>query len=142
MSKFLDTADAMKAHLEDAIDSSELAIIVDRQKDIQSEVDKHLVKLKGGVAAIEFLSANNSAAVGDALNLQADYSVTLITTPILRAGKTPAADLLERICKALNGWQEDAQAHCYNKVHVKSVRLIQNPRFLIYQIKASKRVII
>lgn len=142
MSKIIDTAEALKAHLETIIAQDELFIVVDKQKDISAEVQKNLAKVKGGAASIEYVSMINTAGVGDDLNMKASYVISLVTKPILRTGNTPTADLLERIVRAVNGWQVDTSRPCSNSALVKSVNLVPNPQFLIHQIKIEKKILL
>lgn len=138
MSAFLDIADQIKTQLESVIFTLELDVVVDRQKDIASELKARLGKVKGGVAVVEVGDAKNPDPEGE-LSFDQNYIVTLVTNPILRKGNTPADELLERICKALHSWKYEADLAHYYEMQVNSFALVKHPQLLIYQVKLSTR---
>lgn len=139
MSLFLDIADAMARHIEASIPKEELAVVVDRQKDLSAELAKHLGKVSGGVLIIEFLGASSNDLDAYPPNMSASYQLTLWAKPVLRKGKTSALGLVETICRLLHHWRGE-DYHCYSDLFIESCNLVASREALIYAIKAKKTI--
>jgi hypothetical protein len=141
MSVFIDIAEEMKAAIEEVVPSSELAVIVDQQKKLASEFAKHIGKVKGGVAIIEFLSASSIDQDAGGPTLNAKYALTLWGKSIILEGaeKLPLDALLETICKKLHHHQVPNK-HCNQATLVTDIKTINNEHYLIYQVSLTKQI--
>jgi hypothetical protein len=139
MSVYLDRADQMATLIEGLFDDGQVAVVVDRQKDITAEFNKRIGKVKGGVAVIEWLGALTANVDLDDLRVASKYSVTVITKPITRdhAGLLPIDDLVESIASALHGYNPDAN-HCLDSMRVISIDPVANQQFRIYIIRVEQ----
>ena len=139
MSVYLDRADQMATLIEGLFDDGQVSVVVDRQKDITAEFNKRIGKVKGGVAVIEWLGANNANVDLDDLRVASKYSVTVITKPIIRdhADLLPIDDLVESIASALHGYNPDVN-HCLDSMRVTSIDPVANQQFRIYIIRVEQ----
>ncbi len=134
MSAFLDKADEIKARLEAVPALDDVAILVDRQKDIASDFQKALAKKKGAVTVILFNGYQPyEEGIADSL-VSSEFVITVFTKPILRSNAaTKADDMVSEIHKSLHGWE---QSHsCRDRASVTRGRIIPNDRFLIHEIR-------
>jgi len=141
MSVYLDRADEMATLIEGLFDAGEVAVVVDRQKDLTSEFNKQMGKVRGGVVVIEWIGANNVNVDLDDLRLNSRYSVTVITKPIIRdqSDRLPIDDLIESIAAALHGYNPDV-LHCMNEMKVTSIDPVANQQFRIFIIRAEQEL--
>lgn len=134
MSAFLDKSNAIKARLESVTALADVDILVDHQKDIRSEFNKAISKIKGGVVTIFFDSySTDEENVADS-RVISDFILLVWTKPIIRDGDLPSDDIVSEIHKSLHGWNSDPES-CRNKVIVSRGRVVPNPKFLIHEIR-------
>lgn len=139
MSKFLDISEAIKTRLEEEFGEGEIIVIVERQKEILSEVNKNLGKVKGGVVVVELLGGRSADENAKSPVMSTEYAINLVTSPTLRKGKTPADTLLQKICQAMHRWRLDDDEY-YEQTNVGSFNILPHPNFLIYQVKIKKTI--
>lgn len=140
MSIWFDRADALATRIEGLFTNpDEVAVVVDRQKDIVSEFNKRIGKVKGGVVIIEWSGATNVSPDLDALRVTSRYAITVITKPIIRdqSDKLPIDDLLETITNGIHLWNPD-QAHCMDEMRVISIEPVPNQQFRIFVIRVEQ----
>ena len=65
MSVYLDRADQMATLIEGLFDDGQVAVVVDRQKDITAEFNKRIGKVKGGVAVAGMRAVFRERAIKD-----------------------------------------------------------------------------
>lgn len=138
MSLFYDTCDEIKELIESRFDSCEVAVVVDRQKDIASEFNKMIGKVSGGVVVIEWNGSNRTEDNVQVLRTNNTYFITVITHPVIRdEDKMLADELVEQIALLLHHWlPEGAVSKHHNRMEVTSILPASNSNYLIYQIGA------
>jgi len=136
MSVFYDNADQIKERIETIYDEKTIIAIVHRQKDIKSEFERVQARIKGAVAVIEWIGAKDFIDLESALRSKATYSLLMIFKPVIRdPHETKADDILESVAKSLHGWELSNAVHCSQEVELESILPIQDPNFLIYEIR-------
>ena len=138
MSKLLDQADAIAAHL--TANVPELAgvdVVVDRQKDLGNEVKQAVGKAKGAVVIVSAASGRNTTPGNKVLSFSSVLSVAVVSKPAKRKGQTLAMDIVEALMKSLHHHKTDLAKHCNKRVEVLSWKLLPSPTYLIYEIQAS-----
>jgi hypothetical protein len=137
MSRFYTTADAIAAHLAAIPALDGVPFVVDRQKDIASELRKAVAKQSGCLAVISWTGSLNNDATADGPALSNSYTVTLFSKPVLRAGETPADDLIEAMAEALHDHRISPNDHFADRLVITGIDPIPADELLIYQIKIS-----
>lgn len=142
MSKALDIATAMAAHLNAVATLAGVEAIVDRQLDIATEVQKRVFLTrgksggKGAMITVFYLGFDNPDASGAAAaTVTRNYLVTVYAAPVMATGNVPADDLLESAAAALHLW-EPSEAHGIAEIHVVSGVARADTDFLIYDLTA------
>lgn len=134
MSQFFTTADAIAAMLEAVPALSGMAIIVDRQKDIAAELQKHLGKTNGGCLIVTWTGGTNEDESGDGPRFASTFTVTGFFKPVLRRGETPADDIIEAAAEALHDWRRPAKPHVQDRLIVTAISPFDSAEFLAYRI--------
>ena len=137
MSKFYDTADSMVSHLATIEALEGVIFVVDRQKDIASELRKVIGKQSGCLAVIAWTGSANDDKAADGPALANTYTITLFSKPVIRAGETPADDIIEAIAEALHDHRLGEHDHFADRLVVTGIDPIPTDELLIYQIKLS-----
>lgn len=142
MSAFYDRADEIAARIETLFGAGEIAVIVDRQKDIASEFNKMIGRMKGGVAIVEWRGAPNVNEDLDELRMTSRFSVTVICKPVIRKahGQKTADDIAETIAGSLHQWNPEAGSHCMNEMRVTGIDPFNHAKFLIYVINVEQQL--
>lgn len=139
MSAWIDMAEAIVVRLRSLQVLAAATVIVDRQKDIDSELEAAIGKLQGLVTVLwdrgPVISANPVVT-------QAVYTVRLYTMPILSSETDVSADeMLEAATVALSDWHPDPHAHCNDWLSVTSgPELLPHDQCLLYEMQVSGRV--
>lgn len=87
-----------------------IAVIVNRQGDVDSQIATAVGKAKGAAILIELAGWDNKPEFSGQALLDLRYSVSLWTRPILRAGAISESIALGALVKAIHGWTPDASA--------------------------------
>lgn len=132
MSKFYDTADAIAAHLKTVVSLSKLPIVVDRQKDILSELKSAIAKQSGCLIIVTWAGAPNDDQSADGPRFASRYTVTLFSKPVIRHGETPADDLIEDIATALHDYRPSGSF--YDRLVITGIDPIADEELLIYRV--------
>ena len=142
MSAFFDRADEIGARIESLFGAGEIAVVVDRQKDIASEFKKHIGKVKGGVVVVEWRGAPSINADLDELRMTTRFAVTVVCKPVIRekAGQASADDIVQTIAASLHNWIPEVGAHCMDELKVSSIAPVSSPQFLIYVINIEQPI--
>ena len=149
MSQFLDIADDIKDRLDFvftdvaeayAVDLSGVSVIVDRQKNITSEVNKAVGKSSGACVTILFTGYERERGTGEK---KANYSLMIYSRPVLTAGGKLADDIIERIDTALNYWQPASASgggHTFYDLDSDGANLIPDRNYLVYEMNFSSKI--
>ena len=134
MSKHLDIADEIKVRLDEMLTGAlaDVPVIVDRQKDIVSEIAKNVAKASGCVVTILWTGFTRTAT-GER---RGNYMVRVHSRPILLDGNQPADDIVELIDTALNEWipaSASENQHCHYKMIGEGADMAPDKSLLIYE---------
>lgn len=136
MSLALTIADAMAARLNALASLPGAMALVDRQKDVRSEVAARLLKSAGAAAVILYEGFSNPDANGSGLpRVTRRYTLTLYARPIIRdSAEIPADDIIEIIARALHNWEPAESAAGFFEIHVSGGDLRPDQKYLIYDL--------
>jgi hypothetical protein len=136
MSAFYDIADSMVARLVQDPALAGVPVVVDRQRDIASELRKAVGMNTGaGMLVITWTGGTNADEMSSSPRIAATYTVTGFFKPVLRPSDKPADDILEAVCKRLQDWTPAGGIHFHSRLVVKSIEPIQHPEFLAMRVK-------
>jgi hypothetical protein len=126
-------ADALQTHLAAVADLAGIDVVVDRQKNILSEVAKSVAKAKGAAIVI-MLDGWADPPEGEATYLRLRYSVSLWTLPVLRSGAIAEAVALGAMVRAIQGWKPSS-TNC-SRWHVGGGTAIESKTYHVYEFPA------
>lgn len=132
MSKFYDTADLIAAHLKTVPSLKALPIVVDRQKDIASELRNAIAKQSGCLVLVTWTGAPNDDQSADGPRFLSRYTVTLFSKPVIRTGETAADDIIETIAATLHDYRPTS--NFYERLVVTGIDPVPDDELLIYRI--------
>lgn len=134
MSKFLDKSEAIKARLDELPELVNVDVLVDRRKNVQSDFNTAMAKVKGVAVLIFWDGGKNINEDGKKVRLRSSYIITVITKPVLRGKQLTADNIIQSISKSLHGWETDPK-HCRaRRMVVESIRPVANQKFSIHAI--------
>lgn len=144
MSRWLDRSDALKAHIEATVpacspalpEDVRVAVIVDRQKEILTEVAQAVSAAYGAAVVILWTGGRNPQPENETLHLGGNYAITIRTLPVLRGENIPADELAELVAVAAHGWNPDGQPQRTKRMAVLNVELVPDQSLLVYEITA------
>lgn len=108
-----------------------LDIIVDRQKNILSDVTKAVAKAKGTAVVIlweGFTTVDKNSARP---RLAHSYNITVWSKPVLAGANLAADDVMESIIARLWQWKP-AGGHAFSEADVRNGGLVPDAKFLKY----------
>ena len=143
MSAFLNAAELIKARLLKPPGEGELAtpldlsslhdcILVDRQKDIMSEVDKAVAKASGTAISIlwnGWVTLNENASRP---HLGSRYTVTVWSKSIIAGPNLPADAVMASVILRLWHWISADGGHAHGEAQPKNGGQVPDPDFLNY----------
>lgn len=133
MSAFLDQAEQLKTLLDAEPSLAGASVIVDRQKDVQSDFSRAMAKVGGAAILILFTGTRNGSKRPTTPDLTSTFEVAVWTKPVLRDGEPTGDELAESVIKSLHNAPSDE--HCTRRLRFDSLRLLSNKSFLIYVAK-------
>ena len=141
MSKALDIAEAMAAHLNATAGFDGVPALVDRQLDIGTEIAKRMglaissSKGRGGVMTVFYTGFTNpDAGISAAPTVSRSYLVSIYGADVLKSGHTPADDIMELAAHALHQW-EPADQFGIAEIHVLNGQARPDADYLIYDLE-------
>ncbi|MEM1083223.1 MAG: hypothetical protein AAGI48_03805 [Verrucomicrobiota bacterium] len=137
MSKWLDRADLLKAHLEGVAGLSEIPVEVDRQKDINSVIAGAIAEASGACITILWTGGGNPDPKSNDLRMGGRFTVTVNGLEILREGATPLDEIAETVAEAMHDWNPNADDpnHRTHRLYVTDIQLAPHEHFLVYEIE-------
>ena len=143
MSAFYDTADAIAARLQADAALAAVPVVVDRQRDIASELKKAIGKQTGqGILIVTWTGGTNSDEMKAEPCLAGAFTVTGFFKPVIRRGDPAADDIIEAVCKRLHDWRPVDGGHFHTRMIVKGVDPIQHPELLALRVNLSCQLIL
>jgi hypothetical protein len=135
MSDWLDKSDALATYLGTLTALAGIDIVVDRQLDISSHIAAAKAKRAGVLISILWTGGRNPDRKAARLRMGGRYSVFIITRPRIRAGETPADDIVETVATALHGWcQDPGPNNLTRRLEVIDVAIVPDAALLIHEI--------
>jgi hypothetical protein len=148
MSKYLTIAENIKerldqkftdeaAEFEVALDG--VTVIVDRQKDILTQINTAVAKASGCVVTILWTGFGRTPTGERA----ATYVLRIYSRPVLLDGNYPADDIVERIDTVLDEWVPagaSISGHCLYKMNGEGADLVPDRNFLLYEMPYSVKI--
>lgn len=140
MSKAIDNAEAIKDRLKAAplaheiatpLDITGLDIIVDRQKNILSEIAKAVAKTKGTAIVIAWLGYKTLDANARTPRMGNLYNVCVWSKPVIEAGNYPADEVIEAVINRLWQWVPGG-GHAFGEAEVTGGGLVADTKYLKY----------
>lgn len=140
MSKALDHADLIATRLAAAPAAGELAttiditavdIIIDRQKNILSEVSKSVAKASGTAIVILWQGFVTIDKHASSPRLAHRYNISVYSKPVIAGAALLADDVMESVIQRLWQWIP-AGAHAYGEATVENGGLMPDRSFLVY----------
>lgn len=113
------------------------AVIVNRQKEIQSKIALVQAKARGTVIVIQWDQHTPDQKNAGSPNLTYTYSVQIWSKPVLGEGDFPADDVFESILARLWHWQpgaaEAGKGIAHREVQATAGGVMPNKSFMIYE---------
>jgi len=143
MSTALDLADLIRTRLITAptgseltteVDLTDLDVIVDRQKNILSEVAKAVGKAKGTAVVILWDGYRSEDDNGTSPRLANSYQIRVYSKPVIAGANLTADDVMESIMKRLWHWQPVAGDPYFNEAKIRDGGLVPDKSFLVYDL--------
>lgn len=141
MSKAIDIAEVIVARLnnqasyrfpEHAAVMANVKAIVDRQLDIETEIDRAVkfAKGKGAIVTLFYQGFRNLDDSGAAYaRILRRYTLSVYALPILRRNDSPADDIIEACAYHLHHWDGTADIE---EINIKSGDARPDPDYLVY----------
>ena len=148
MSKALDTAELIRTRLLTAPTGSELAVtvpivdvavIVDRQKNIVSDVAKAVSKASGTAIVILYDGFRSVDENASSPRIEQRFTVTIYSKPVIAGDNLKADDVMESVIKRLHHWRPVEASPVYDEMRVSGGDLVANASFLTYTLDVTAR---
>ena len=134
MSALYDTADALVARLKEHLLLADVPVIVDRQKDVLSELRKAIGKQTGCLIVVAWTGSPNFDEASAKLRLASTFSVTGFFKPVINDKQTPADDIMEAVAIHLHDWKMRSDDPFMTRFVVKNITPITPPELLAIRI--------
>jgi hypothetical protein len=124
----LDCADDLKEMLDEIDGLSGIDIIVDRQKNLDVQIQKAIGKSSGAMILI-LLDGWDTPPEGEATYLMLRFTISVWTRPILQEGNIAESTILALLLRSVQGYRPDP-AQCY-RWHVGAGQAVEDNRYRI-----------
>lgn len=134
MSKSLDIAEAMATRLRSTAPISCMSVMVWKQQDLKSEIDRLVLRNGGMAIVILFLGFDNpDGAVTGQATTRRRYSVAILSQPIVSNVKNPpAVDAVELAARSLHNWDIESPTTGAAEINVVRCNLDPDADLLTY----------
>lgn len=141
MSAFYDLAEEITQRLKGVSALGAIAIITERQRDIQKEVEAAVGKQSGSVIVVAWTSGNIEDDPAQGPRFEGVFTVTGFFKPVIRPGMMPADEVMQAIVVALHDWiPNSGHGIRYNRLRVNSVAPGTIGNLLTYQVTLTATV--
>ena len=130
-----DIADTMASRLNALAELSTVETVVDRQKNIASEITKRLAKVSGCCIVVLYTGFKNpdNSRSGRPVAVRT-YTVTVYGRPVLQgAGAVPADEAAELAARCLHNW-DPSDSDGFSEIDVAGCSMQPDKTFLVYSI--------
>jgi hypothetical protein len=136
MSKANDIAESMVAHLTALPALARVAVMVDRQKDIESMVSSKVNKGAGACVTILYEGFSNpDASSSNNANVTRRYTASIYSRPVLvQPTDMPADDVVEEVARGLHQWDPAETIKGFVEIFVTGCDLRGDFKYLIYDL--------
>lgn len=132
MSKFYDRADSIKAVIDALPEVAGVAVLVYRQKILQTELDVSLAKV-GGAIIITWDGGNQTDPLAN-LQIISNYTIEVVANPLVAKNQYFCDDIIQAVMKALHGWNPTPSLGCDYDAQVDGPTPVADPDYLVFQI--------
>ena len=141
MSAFYDLGEEITQRLKGVSALGTIAIVTERQRDIQKEVEAAVGKQTGSVLVVAWTSANIADDPAEGPRFEGVFTITGFFKPVIRPGMMPADEVMQAIVVALHDWIP-ASGHGirYNRLRVTNVAPGTIGNLLTYQVTLTAAV--
>ena len=145
MSVALDYADELAAHLAATVvwcsaptpAAERVPVVVDRKMELPSIIAKTMAKIKGAAIVILYRGGKNADPKSQRLNMGAEFSIYVMTTPIYRKDVT-CDELTQATAEAAHGWTPAASKNpVTHRVQIREVTLQPMEGMVVYELDAA-----
>ena len=135
MSEFYTKADAIAAKLMTSTMLSGIRMVVDRQLDIASELQKAIGRQTGSLIIIGWAGSKNVDESADGPRFVSSFTVTYCAKPVIRKDDEPADNIVEEIAKVLHDFRPNNNYH--DRLVVKAVDPVPLGELILYRVSLS-----
>jgi hypothetical protein len=131
----LSAADAMAAHLQSLPELAGVTVIVNRQKDLETEINQAVANASGAALLVEPVSGQPSDRSSKTLVFDNRYMLSLWSLPLLRADDAyTASQRTVAIMAAMHHWQPAPTKQALKRFEVTAWQIQPDEQYLIYTI--------
>lgn len=134
MSAFYNAAEAIAIHLSGLSALVNVPVLVDRQKELATELRLALGKQNGALAVVSWAGASNDDLTAEGPQLKCSYTVTLFSKPVIKTNEIPADDVMEAMATALHDYRLISTDPHRHRLLVAGIEPIPHEELLIYQL--------
>lgn len=125
MSVFYDRAAELGLVVESALAGDDVAVLVERGRGVSEEFDRAVARVRGAVVLVSWQGASDVDEDIDEPRLGNVFQFVVACHPSLKEGDVRPDDVVEKLCRALNGWNpagaDAAVRDVYLDLKVRSV---------------------
>lgn len=129
----------MKKALDAVLAGRKVPVLVDRQKDIVSDVAKAISRSRGAAVSILFTGYKRVNGVRNA-----SYAIAVWAHPVIGNDEQLADDIVEVVDSTLHSHIPEslnpARDNCHFRIEVEGGSINYNPNFLIYQLNINVNI--
>jgi len=134
----LATADLLKAHCETLAGFDTVAVVVNRQKDIEAEVEAAVGKAGGSLLFIDLLRGQPEAEGSTAFDHT--YLISLWSLPVLaKDGDAPSSVRLATLINELTNWKPLPTTQPLSRFHITEWGITPSKVYQIYSLTLKLR---
>lgn len=144
MSAFYERAEELAAVVRSAFSGVDVAVLVERGRGVADEFDRAVARVRGAVVMVCWKGASDVDEDIDEPRLGNVFEFHVACHPSLRAGDVRPDDVVETLCRAVNGWnpagQQAAVRDVYLDMKVRSVLPREDAQLESYVVTAVQTI--